>query len=282
MSDKSKSTTFLLCYFLGILGVHRFYVRRWKSAVAMLLTLGGLGIWWLIDAVLIMGGKFSDADGMPLRTGSPDPDNPHAGFWVRFAAISVDMIILQLVVIVIAFVGSIALGLGTIASMDLADPEAVEQAGAASSALMGLILLISIPLYFGLQTASSHQATVGKRVFEIYVSSNSGAKMNLIRSLWRALCYLLSALPLSLGFILAAFTNNKRALHDYLAGTKVMYVGQDSVAASRQAVLPRAASATSIRSSDAPDAPPGADTGTKIFIALGVLCLAGAAALALL
>ncbi len=280
MSDKSKSTTFLLCYFLGILGVHRFYLRRWKSAIAMLLTLGGLGIWWLIDAVLIMGGKFNDADGKPLRTGPPDADNPHAGFWVRFAAISVDMIIVQLVVMVLAFVGSIALGLGTIASVDLADPEAVEQAGAASSALMGLILLISIPLYFGLQTASSHQATVGKRVFEIYVSSNSGAKINLIRSLWRALCYLLSALPLSLGFILAAFTNNKRALHDYLAGTRVMYVGQDSFVASQQAEP--AARTMATRSSDAPNAPLGADTFAKILIALGVLCLVGAAALAVL
>jgi hypothetical protein len=62
----------------------------------------------------------------------------------------------------------------------------------------------------------------------------------------------------------------------------VMYVGQDSVAASQQAEPARAASTMATRSSEAPDAPPGADTFAKILIALGVLCLVGAAALYLL
>ena len=232
MSEKSKSTAFLLCYFLGVLGVHRFYLGRWKTAVLMLLTGGGLLIWWMIDVVLIMGAKLNDAEGEPLRTGPGDADNPHAGFWVRLAAMSVDMLIVQLVVIALSFVGSIALGLGTLATTNLEDPEAIEQMVAGLSALTGLLLLVSVPLYFGLQTASSHQATVGKRVFDIYVSSNADGKLNLIRSLWRAVCYMLSALPLGLGFVLAGLTNNKRALHDYLAGSKVMYAEQDAITAS--------------------------------------------------
>lgn len=282
MSEKSKSTAFLLCYFFGLFGAHRFYLKRWITAILMLLTLGGLGIWWLIDAVLIIGGKFNDAHGQALRTGPPNPDNPHAGFWVRFAAISVDMIIVQLVVMVLGFVGSIALSVGAIANLSADDPAAIEQFAAASSSLMGIIFVVIVPLYFGLQTASSHQATVGKRVFDIRVSSNSNGRLNLLRGVWRTLCYVLSALPLFLGFILAAFTRNKRSLHDYLAGSKVVYVQSDSMMAGSQPVARRAASATSIRSSDAPDARQDTSTSDKVIVVLGVLALAGAAALALL
>ena len=66
-----------------------------------------------------------------------------------------------------------------------------------------------------------------------------------------------------------------------MIGISPRYV-QDSVAASPRAAPARAASATSIRSSDAPDATPDTDSSTKIIVVLGVLLLAGAAALALL
>ncbi|PGZ92968.1 MULTISPECIES: TM2 domain-containing protein [unclassified Bacillus (in: firmicutes)] len=52
---KSSGTTWLLWLFLASLGGHRFYLGKTGSAVAMLLTLGGLGIWSLIDLFLING-----------------------------------------------------------------------------------------------------------------------------------------------------------------------------------------------------------------------------------
>lgn len=55
--------TLLLCWFLGVWGAHRFYVGRSVSGVAQLLTLGGLGIWTLIDFFIILCGKFEDEDG---------------------------------------------------------------------------------------------------------------------------------------------------------------------------------------------------------------------------
>lgn len=62
-SKKSKVTTAVLCFLLGALGVHRFYVGKVGTGIVQLLTLGGLGIWALIDFVMILCGKFTDAQG---------------------------------------------------------------------------------------------------------------------------------------------------------------------------------------------------------------------------
>jgi TM2 domain-containing membrane protein YozV len=64
--QKSWMTTLLLCLFAGYLGVHRFYVGKTGSGIAQLLTAGGCGIWTLIDLVMILTGKFTDAQGRPL------------------------------------------------------------------------------------------------------------------------------------------------------------------------------------------------------------------------
>jgi hypothetical protein len=67
VSDKSRLAAALLCWFVGVLGVHRFYVGKVGTGVAMLLTCGGLGIWALIDLVIILVGSFRDQDGRALE-----------------------------------------------------------------------------------------------------------------------------------------------------------------------------------------------------------------------
>jgi TM2 domain-containing membrane protein YozV len=65
-SNKSQAATFLFAWFFGALGVHRFYLGRWKTGILMLITLGGLGIWYLIDYFLVGCGAMTDAKGNQL------------------------------------------------------------------------------------------------------------------------------------------------------------------------------------------------------------------------
>jgi TM2 domain-containing membrane protein YozV len=59
-------TALLLCIFLGGFGIHRFYTKHTVIGVVQLLTLGGCGIWTLIDLIMIITGSFKDADGNTL------------------------------------------------------------------------------------------------------------------------------------------------------------------------------------------------------------------------
>jgi TM2 domain-containing membrane protein YozV len=60
-SPKSRLAAALLAFFLGALGVHRFYVGKIGTGIAIILTLGGFfGIWPLIDLIMILVGSFKD------------------------------------------------------------------------------------------------------------------------------------------------------------------------------------------------------------------------------
>ena len=66
-SEKGFVPALLLCLLLGGLGVHRFYVGKIGTGILMLLTLGGLGIWALIDLIMIAVGSFKDKSGLALK-----------------------------------------------------------------------------------------------------------------------------------------------------------------------------------------------------------------------
>ncbi|NNN21832.1 MAG: TM2 domain-containing protein, partial [Acidimicrobiales bacterium] len=67
-SEKSKIVAGLLQLFLGGFGVGRFYLGYSGIGVAQLLTCGGLGLWALIDAIMILTGSVKDSNGLPLRS----------------------------------------------------------------------------------------------------------------------------------------------------------------------------------------------------------------------
>lgn len=66
VSPHSRLVTFLLCTFLGTLGIHRFYVGKNGTGIIWLLTFGCLGIGTLIDWILILCGSFKDINDLPI------------------------------------------------------------------------------------------------------------------------------------------------------------------------------------------------------------------------
>ena len=65
-SDKQKIVAALLCLFLGYFGVHRFYLGYTSIGIIQIFTLGGCGIWWIIDFIMILTGGLKDADSKEL------------------------------------------------------------------------------------------------------------------------------------------------------------------------------------------------------------------------
>ena len=65
-SSKSKNTALLLCFFMGVFGIHQFYVGKTGKGILYLLTGGLFGIGWLIDLFTIAENKFKDSNDLPL------------------------------------------------------------------------------------------------------------------------------------------------------------------------------------------------------------------------
>jgi hypothetical protein len=67
VSPKSRLATSLLAWYLGWLGVHRFYLGKIGTGILMLVTFGGLGIWTIIDFIVAVTGNMKDKDGRPIE-----------------------------------------------------------------------------------------------------------------------------------------------------------------------------------------------------------------------
>jgi TM2 domain-containing membrane protein YozV len=66
-SQKRILPAAILCFFIGFLGVHRFYVGKVGTGILQLLTFGGLGIWAFVDFIMIVIGSFRDSDGNQIN-----------------------------------------------------------------------------------------------------------------------------------------------------------------------------------------------------------------------
>ncbi len=205
---KTKMATVLCAGMLGWFGVHRFYTGRIVTGILQLVTLGGFFIWWLIDYIRIVFDKFGDKDGNPLideiergRTGEP------AGFLARWAAYIYDAVRLALLNLPIVIFYTIFFDSG------------LEEEPDRASDILYLILTVGYYSYFH---GGVNQATPGKRRLGIYVVRTDGSRIGYGRSIWRSFCHIFNFLTFGIGYLMAAFTKDKRALHDYIAGTRVI------------------------------------------------------------
>ncbi len=151
----------------------------------------------------------------------------YGGFWRRFVAIIIDGI---LVSIVLAPVRMLLIGprlfnhLAELGGMNNPDPAHMMAALLPLFAAGMKVAAISIVvkwLYEALLTSSSRQATVGKMALGMKVTDLAGNRISFARATGRHFAKIISALILCIGYIMAAFTERKQALHDFMAGTLV-------------------------------------------------------------
>lgn len=135
------------------------------------------------------------------ETAKQDED-VYAGFWRRAAAAFVDTMVLTLASMLIMVAGS--------------NP-------------FGLVVSLAMLVYFPAMESSSLQATLGKLLVGIYVTNADGERTSFWRAFGRNLAKIVSSLLLYLGFVMAAFTEHKQALHDKMASCLVMRRGDASM-----------------------------------------------------
>ncbi len=138
-------------------------------------------------------------------------EQQYGGFWARFVALILDNAIVFVILLAAAF------GMGmmiAVAGMD----------GMAGT--VGGLLVTFVPfLYWPVMESSKWQATVGKRVMGLEVTDLEGNRLSFVHALLRAFGKIVSSIPFGIGFLIAAFTARKQALHDMIAKTLVVRTG---------------------------------------------------------
>ncbi len=148
--------------------------------------------------------------GVPVAT-------TYAGFWIRFLAVLIDAVILFAVMTPIRLVMGAPMGLMASHNSGLSPLMMLPFIGI--SALISAVLGWLYEAYF---ISSERQATLGKMALGIRVTDMRGQRLSFGQATLRHFAKWLSGLTLLIGYIIAAFTERKQALHDLIAGTLVL------------------------------------------------------------
>jgi uncharacterized RDD family membrane protein YckC len=152
----------------------------------------------------------------------------YAGFWLRFVAVIIDGIILGAVqfVAIMPVLGIMGIGIAdNLENFDSSDQaEAMSMMGSmmAMAGVAQIVFIVIQTLYYSLMESSNYQASVGKMVLGLKVTDINGAKLDFTKALVRNLCKIISSMILLIGYLMAAFTEKKQALHDMIANTLVV------------------------------------------------------------
>jgi uncharacterized RDD family membrane protein YckC len=162
--------------------------------------------------------------GMAPGMQAPGPYR-YAGFWIRFVALLIDGIILAIVGFIVTFPLTL-LGMGGAALIRPGDDPSAALAALpaimATAGLSGLIRMV-INLAYEVYFLTSRGATIGKMALGLKVIRTDGGPIPMGLAVGRFFAKILSGIILCIGFIMAGFDPQKRALHDRICGTYVIY-----------------------------------------------------------
>jgi len=140
-----------------------------------------------------------------------------AGFWIRFVATLVDSIILAVAMVAVA----VPIGLSAGITAALANPMAMAQILASFGVAITAIAFL-IPMLYEVVFVGWRGQTPGKILLKLKIIRIDGGEVEYVKAFIRWIGKLVSGFTLLIGYLIAAFTTNKRALHDFLAGTRVI------------------------------------------------------------
>jgi uncharacterized RDD family membrane protein YckC len=153
----------------------------------------------------------------------------YAGFGQRLVAIIIDSIIIGILqsVVIGPILGMIGIGMAADfqnTNGDLSEAQAVGLIATMMAAFMGawLTSMVIGILYYSICESSKWQATVGKMAMGIKVTDMNGERISFGKAFLRSIGRQISYAILCIGYIMAAFTERKQALHDMIASTLVL------------------------------------------------------------
>lgn len=149
-------------------------------------------------------------------------DIHYAGFWRRVAAYQLDSLILGVASYIILIPVAMVMGLGSMQAQASTDPAAMFAAMWPMLLVTYLLMFAMQAVYFAWMHSRPAQATLGKMAVGIKATRPNGNRISFGRGIGRWAGLFLSAIPLGIGYLMAAFTDRKRALHDMVSDTVVV------------------------------------------------------------
>lgn len=148
-------------------------------------------------------------------------DSHYGGFWRRFVAISIDLFILVTIGFAMLVLGSVAFGLGISPENMAADPESLMALGMKVVVMFQTLSFLLNMAYFTWFHGTTGQ-TPGKRLMGLRVVRDTGESMTFGTAFLRWVGYIISLMPMFMGFLWAGVDRRKQAWHDKIAGTVVI------------------------------------------------------------
>lgn len=137
-----------------------------------------------------------------------------AGFWIRFIAVIIDALIIS--VCTLPLLGLTGLHVSDMDNRNLSP---------AASAQVFLVVMVAFALTVAYEIwfVTNKGGTPGKLALNLRIITDGGVNLTYTHAMGRYFARILSGIPLNLGYVIAAFDSQKRALHDFICNTRVIY-----------------------------------------------------------